>query len=191
MGYWGGMVSVGLGAALLLASAGASAQTVTLGAEPPARLVNVDGRMAVNRNWISRADCLADDAFTFQVTLTDFAGYWLEVWAGAADCTAYEARLGASPQCWLVYQTAPSSTTLSARIRVQDIAAQHRHFDVPNGAGSGTAADCASALDNQAVALTFMLVDSIATVANHGRGTATFNTAFDLTGPFPPTYLQV
>src|SRR5690348_1935212 len=48
-------------------------------------------------NWVNRADCLARDVLTFSpVTLHDYVGYDLEVWAGnhSVDCADSDNRDG-------------------------------------------------------------------------------------------------
>jgi hypothetical protein len=177
------------GLTVLLAGAVASAQTVTLSTEPPARLVNVDGRTSANRNKISKGDCMANDVFTFHANLTGYESYTLEVWAGSAVCTTYESRQGTSPQCWKVYASGTPASTMEIQIRVQDIAAENLITDSPNGPNSGTLADCDNPVNAQSVTLYFMLVDSSHQVPTTGTG-ATFATSFDLVGPDAPTGLS-
>lgn len=145
---------------------------------------------SLNPLWISRADCLANDVFNFPLTVSSYQNYQLEVWAGggSADCRTLEARAGASPQCWKVWQGVPTSTGTNVVIRTQDIVAQNKPNDAVNGPNTGNEDDC-TAEDGtvsapQAVTLYFMFVDA---TSQEQVGGAAWATKFDLVGPTAPT----
>lgn len=137
--------------------------------------------------WVSHADCVADDIFTFPVDLTSFVNLSLEVWAGS-DCTNKAKREGDQADCWKLYDSFPSKSTVEVKIRAQDIVAKVK----PGGPNSGTAADCerTDVPDaGEAVTLHFMLLDSSNEL---GASTAdTFGSGFDLLGPPAPKGISV
>src|SRR5262245_38404520 len=64
-------------------------------------------------NWVSRTDCLARDVLTFSpVTLHDYVGYDLEVWAGnrGVDCADPDNRDGSD--CFQVFSAKANSTSM-------------------------------------------------------------------------------
>ena len=181
-----------VGIFILSLGSAALAQTITIvgGTENPTRNVDTDSRED-NRDDISYGDCLANDAFHFDLQLRgDFSGYQLQVWAGSsASCTDYDTRHGDAPTCWLVYEGRPSSENLEVTVRVRDIVAHNTPDDDPNGPGSGTEDDCNGASDGESVSLTFMLVQSGGEMVE-GSSTS-WSTQFDLSGPSAPTGLSV
>jgi hypothetical protein len=79
-----------------------------------------------NVNWISRADCLADDVFTFSLSTTFVPGEVLQGWVGplGADCHFSTARTGTSATCRKVYENAsPTQPGMSVQLRDQDLLA--------------------------------------------------------------------
>ena len=162
----------------------AAAQTITLNPTGIDRKVELrpDSQQKYS---INRADCLADDVFTFSADIADFTGLALQVWVGSDCATKTQRETGGS--CWLVYDAGPVQTPVSIAVRAQDIVSLHKPGTTPNGPNTGTAEDC----DNQTspapqnITLSFMFVD---TTTNEVAGTgATYETAFDLVGPGAPT----
>lgn len=140
--------------------------------------------------WISYADCIGDDTFTFETTVANTSGYQLEVWVGSnVDCTPYEARYGASPTCWLVYSAVPASATPKVTLRVQDIIAQNKSTDASSGPNTGTSTDCDEAsgpTEGTSITLYFLLVDGSGQPAQ-SLTSSNYQTKFDLIGPPAPT----
>lgn len=137
-----------------------------------------------NPTWISRDDCLADDVFTFPLTVTDFAGYSVEAWASSVqqDCLDPAARKGPVAICWQVGFAMPTASSVNLLVRARDIVGAHRD----KGPGSGTDEDClpkSSITAPLAVQLTFMLV-SPSDQEQHAN--LTWQTRYDLLGPSAP-----
>lgn len=144
---------------------------------------------SLNPFWISKSDCVADDSFTFKLSLAGFAGLQLEVWAGNDDCTPIAARASTTATCWRVSEPlVPSADSVEIVVRAQDIVAQHK--PPQTGPGTGTAADCEWKVGADApvpVSLYFMFVDP-ASQANAGG--YQWKTSFDLVAPDAPTELM-
>jgi hypothetical protein len=139
------------------------------------------------RLWISRGDCLADDLFYFPATLSNYAGYSLDVWVGnGTDCKEDTQRSSTSALCWRVYTGVPTSQVTTIPIRVRDIIAGR----APDG-GVATAANCdptSSATSPIQLTLYFMLISGTSTA---GTTVAQWSTKYDLVGPSPPTGVGV
>ena len=172
----------------------ASAQTVSLTESSITRRNGFDSsRSSANVLWISRADCLGADGFTFPLTVSSYSSYQLEVWVGGAsnDCKETTARSGANPTCWKIWSGVPTSTTFTVDAAVRDIVGQHKPNDTTSGPGSGTVADCTLAAGSvtspQQVTLYFMFIDPVS--ATQAGGVA-WSTKFDLAGPNAPASVQ-
>jgi hypothetical protein len=141
-------------------------------------------------NFISRSDCLQDDAFNFPLSISaDGIGTQLEVWAaiGSTDCTDPVLRGGMNPQCVKVYSAPASMALQTATIRMQDIALVEKvgttdvQADVQNK-GTAAACDKTSGTAGDQITLFFLLVSS-----NTVQGKFLWPTTIDLLGPAPPT----
>jgi hypothetical protein len=141
-------------------------------------------------NWINRADCIADEQLTFAIGLSNFAGYALEVWAGAATCSDQISRIGSSAACWLVFrQTPPASltnNTLNVTIGARDIVGQQLYF---TGDPPSVPVAPASVCDDQdqpgsPLFLDFMLVQGTTQAGTIGEWT---DMGYDIVPPDPPT----
>lgn len=130
---------------------------------------------------ITRADCLADDVFTFdlQVPSPNPANSF-QVWASdGRDCTAYENRVGEDALCWKVYQGTIAERFPVIPIEVRDIAARQYARDIGGATSDGTIDDCDNGIETQ-ITLYFMHVN-----ATEGTG-ITWPTRLDLRGPVAP-----
>lgn len=179
---WLGSSAIALMASLITVPA--SAQTVIIQNTGIKRVVGL--RDSANKPyWVSHSDCVADDVFTFPVDMTSFSGKSLQVWAGP-ECTTKTKREGSQIDCWKLYEAFPQTTTLSVKLRAQDMVAQEK----PGAPGTGTSAACERtdiATEGVAVVLHFMLLDS----NNDLAGTeATFDSGFDVIGPPAPTSIS-
>jgi hypothetical protein len=152
-----------------------------------------------NVNWISRSDCLADDAFTFSLSTQFASGEVLQAWVGptGADCHTQAARTGTSATCRKVYENAnPTQPGMSVVLRDQDMLAA-----ALSGSSStsstltlpATSAICepTSGLGSTPVGLTvfflFITNGSVADVpAVTGDNTGTAAISYDLVGPSAP-----
>ena len=176
----------------LLWTTSAFAQTVSI-SEGGIKRSNGFRKQSENPMWISKADCLADDEYTFPLTVSNYGGYQLEVWVGSAgdDCTSGEARRGTTAVCWQVWKGVPTNTGFSVVVRSQDIVSRRKASDgVVTGPGSGTAADCEWKEATTApveVALYFMFVSA---GSDQHAGGVYWTTKFDLAGPTPPTNVK-
>ncbi len=180
------------------------ALTVTLGGAAPAAAQTLTLAPTVTRTksardssreplWMSYKDCTSDDAYQFTVSVMNYQGYALEVWAGSSvDCGAYDKRHGTSPQCWPVYApSTPTASTFSLLVRVQDIIAQRKGGDI--AASPGTSADCdaySGPTTPQSLSLYFFLLNGSGE-APAGFTPAVYTAAkYDLLGPVPPTNVK-
>jgi hypothetical protein len=179
-------------AAATLVSATSFAQTVAINANTP----NPDRKVGLrdtsqNPYWISYADCMADDALTFHVSLSNLLGYTVQIYAttGGGSCQDETSRTGATATCWEV--GAPITPSINVNqdvtLRVQDLLAANKNNGqtAKYGVGSGTTDACASSnalqggSDQPQPLLIYFLPLQGQTV---GTG-AIYNTKFDLIGP--------
>lgn len=197
------LVCAALGALSLFAWGGeASAQTIALaqGTTNPNR--KHFRSQDLNPLWISRADCLSKDVYTFTVTVSanfNQLGYSLEVWATNAggDCSTTEARMGANAICWkLGSYSGITSTALDIPITVRDIVGGSAAPPTWQGPGSkdgddsvctGTGADTP-----QPVLLYFLPVQGNTVGAGFVYGTSpTAQIKVDLVPPRAPTTIDL
>ena len=165
----------------------ASAQTIAVGVETSITrsfpnsagvYVNTPFRTTqARRYWINRSDCLGGEQLTFQVTLSGYQNLYLQVWAGATDCSAPAQRLASgTAQCWEVFNypftSVPTSATVPVPIFGRNIVAQA----LPNSTDTSAITEASasvcdnSALLQQQIALYFMLVDTAGNL--HGSAVA-------------------
>jgi hypothetical protein len=145
-------------------------------------------------NWISHADCVADDHLFLTLAFSNVTtgGIILEAWVGVGsdDCTGLDKRDGPSSTCWQVFQGTPDGQTTVVDMRAQDIVARNRLRDPgESGPNSGTLADCEEGswpTDQTDITIWFMFVDAGGNIAS-GWGTASWQTKVDIHGPLPPT----
>ncbi len=144
-------------------------------------------------NWINRADCIADEQLTFAIGLSNFAGYYLEAWAGASSCQDPTTRTGSAPTCWLVYRFPPpaslTNNTLNATIRARDIVGQQLSFQGdPSSVPVAPESVCDSTSNpGEALVLDFMLVQGTTQAGTIGEWT---DMGFDIVPPDPPTGVE-
>jgi hypothetical protein len=176
-------------AVIVAIAAPARAQSITLTESGITRAVGFRENDPNSRLWISRADCLSNDVLNFPVTLSNYGGNSLEVWAGeSGNCADATQRSSASATCWRVYSGVPTSYTATVSIRVQDIIAEGKA-----DGGLSTAADCdraaaaSAATGPVSITLYFMLMSG---TSNVGDG-KTWSTKYDLVGPGAPTGITV
>jgi hypothetical protein len=174
------LASIALFAVIAAIAAPARAQAVTLTESGIRRNVPLHADPTA-RLWISRSDCLADDVLYFPLTLTNYAGYSLEVWAGnSADCTDDTQRSSAAALCWRMHAATPTAYQTTIPIRVQDLIAGRTP-------GAGTAADCNGATrffsSPVQVTLYFMLMQGTSISGTTG---VKWSTKYDLVGPARP-----
>ncbi|MBI5535411.1 MAG: hypothetical protein HY898_21965 [Deltaproteobacteria bacterium] len=190
-------VSVALAAAVVTAAATAGAGDITMTETNIKRVVTLRDQ-SKNPFWISRADCLADDVFTFPLYVTNYSDTaTVQVWVGdpsTNNCKDTTARTGSAPTCWMVASSTAQSSNLTITVRAQDIVGQHKTVagSTTGGPGSGTEADCTLASTSstapQPVVVNFMFVTNSNAVSGNGYG---WPTKYDLAGPLPPTSLTL
>ncbi len=180
------MVVVGA-AALVAAHAGpALAASITINPNPQRELGENHSESIEKRYYVTRADCVSDDAFLFRVTIRDGGNYNLEVWASqSSDCSTYnERRANGVATCWRVFAEDAKNDSYTIRVRMQDIATLESNGREVEG--RGTAEDCEPgdlATGGMKLKLYFLLVNG----SELGGTAATFDTGIDLTGPAAPT----
>lgn len=144
-------------------------------------------------NWINRADCIANEQLTFAIGLSNFAGYYLETWAGAASCSDPTTRTGSAPTCWLVYRFPPpaslTNNTLNVTIRARDIVGQQFSYQGDPGTVPVAPESVCDSTSNpgEAIVLDFMLVQGTTQAGTIGEWT---DMGFDIVPPDPPTQVS-
>jgi hypothetical protein len=182
---------------LLLIPGLARAQTmlITWDNVHPIRKVGLNAHPA-QPYWISHADCLADDTFTFNINIVGSGDIGtLEVWASITgqDCSFVEARNNtttSSAYCYPVFYAVPQNVgSHSVTIRVQDILDTERVAPT-SSIGHGDATTCTQTGTSGAavgVTLCFVLVRSGTTANNFAGAAPKYATKYDLGGPPAPT----
>jgi hypothetical protein len=141
--------------------------------------------------YVSYADCLSKDVFTFPLTLTNLSTpsqmTSIEVWqteGGSNDCTIITARSGTAPTCKLVHQEAAGAQkSITIKIPSADIANALTSVKACDDTGASTVP--------RDVRLYFLAIRS-STVGSDVPATdaAVFDkTKVDLLGPAAPTNL--
>lgn len=181
-----------LASAALLAQAGdALAQSVSL-ATAQANPSRKNGFRSQDRYplWISKADCLADDSYTFVVQVQNLGSTPLFVFASAAgqDCSDPTTRSGTNARCWKLAEISAQSgaTSYSITLPVRDIVGG---YDTPSSFNPGATAAVCERTGNDAplgVLLHFLPVQAAGGVVA-GTGFQYNEIKFDLVPPSAPT----
>lgn len=199
------VVARALGVALLALSIPASAQTTTT--TTGTALTSAKGNITLNPSaqgidrdreyysasrpwWISYEDCLANDKFTFHLSIRDNSNP-LEIWAGSENCATNRSRTDRG-QCWIVAQVAQLSDTVDVEVPVRNILLRNLNTTNPPAPGL-PATVCDNSTDPSGEALTFyiMLVDSGQADEYIAWDGGTGGTGFDVVGPDPPGSISV
>jgi hypothetical protein len=177
---------------VLLAPSLARAQTATITWDGvnPVRKVPLN-RHAAQPYWVSRADCLDNDTFTFNISVAGTGDLGtLEVWASTGtDCSVADNRYNSAitPICYPVFYAVPVVGANPVTIRVQDVVDSTK---VPaiSSVGHGTANACNNATTSASITvnLYFVLVQSGTTSNNFSGAAPKYPFTYDLAGPPPP-----
>jgi MYXO-CTERM domain-containing protein len=188
--------------ALLAFAVSASAQTSTLSTitSPNGSIVLNPQAQGIDRErdyysaarpwWISYEDCLANDVFTFNLTIRDTTNP-LEIWAGTENCATNRSRTDRG-QCWIVAREPQLSDTIAVKVPVRNILL--RQLDTTNPPAAGLSNDvCDDSTDPSGEAVTFyiMLVDGGQADEYIAWDGGTGLTGFDVVGPDPPGSIDV
>lgn len=174
-----------LGAALAVSTLAGSvlAQSIAINPTPSRDPGEIHTASTEKRYYVTREDCLADDIFTFTVTIRSSAGYNLEVWAAqSANCAEYDSRRPGTANCWRVFLADANDGTYDIEIRSRDIATRNIGGQME---GKGTEADCSPGdltSGGMGLKLYFLLVNG----DQLGGSAAVFDTGIDLVGPRAP-----
>lgn len=166
----------------------ALAQTIDL-TEGSIKRSNSFRTSSQNPLWISKADCLSNDAFFFPLTVSGQAsGDQLEVWVGGqnADCTDDEDRSGANQLCWQVYEGVPTSTGLTVEVPVRNIVAEDLEDNGDTNYGEEICETTQTTTAPRAIDLYFMFIND-----RVFKGGYKWQTQVDLAGPNPPQDVSV
>ncbi len=179
------IVVVGAAAVVAAHASAALAASITINPNPQRELGENHSESVDKRYYVTRADCISDDAFLFRVTIQGAGGYNLQVWASQSDdCSVYDERSSGSASCWRVFAETAKNDSYTIRVRMQDIATlADRGATVE---GQGTAEDCEPgdlATGGMTLKLYFLLVNG----QELGGKATPFGTGVDLTGPAAPT----
>lgn len=180
-----------LGFAVIWHSSVASAAEITVNLAQISRTAVQGTRTTETRYWISRPDCVANDVFSYKLTVNGHANGNLEVWAGTADCSIKEKRSGTTKECWNVYKQGISGTGTerTVSIRTRDIAAKNIDAAPGDATEEACAADSSGAsTKEQALTLYFMEVNSGEEIQGSA---ATHAISLDLSPPHAPTGVTV
>ncbi|HEU4534810.1 MAG TPA: hypothetical protein VFS00_11855, partial [Polyangiaceae bacterium] len=140
---------------------------------------------------ISRADCEADDVFTFSAKQSNLGTLQLEVWAsdGGSDCTQEPNRNSAAASCWRIKRVSNFSQQLfDIDLRAQDIVRKRQGSPDGGDEKVGTAASCVNDDGESAISYTldFMVLEGGAI-----RAQARYTVQADLLGPGAPEVRSV
>ncbi|HYQ02525.1 MAG TPA: hypothetical protein VER96_27825 [Polyangiaceae bacterium] len=122
---------------------------------------------------INRKDCLTDDFFRLPITLSDYGGYSLELWAGTG-CELVTNRQATTATCWQLASVVPQSELISMQVSVQKLLSGRTSGDVPC---EPTSTDRAP----QTLAIYALLIDA----NQYPSASATLNVFYRLLGPEP------
>jgi hypothetical protein len=138
--------------------------------------------------WVSRADCLAQDNFYFTVTLASYQGFTLQVWAANAgvDCTPVEQRQGTAAQCWNVYSAAAQTQITTVKIPATTLVTRAIPGMPPPSTDLRTICTGTGSPKGQQLNLTFLFVQSGATIAMGSTPQLWKDIGYDITAPAPP-----
>ncbi len=170
---------------------GAAAQSVSL-APPglPERNPGENHGNGDDRFWISRQDCLDDDAFEFSLQLSGTSNQQLEVWVGEAgtNCAGDDQRTTVNNRCWQVYSgDAGDKSSRTITIPARDIARQEYGDLAALGSAGPEACDQEMPTAGLNLVLFFMLTEGQRvndSVTYEGIGV-------DLSGPTAPVDVEV
>ncbi len=141
--------------------------------------------------WISYADCLANDVFTFSLGLVDTSNP-VEIWVGSENCATNRSNAdGNRGQCWIVAKEDRPSDRPTIDVPVRNVIARRVNTTV---VPSGLSADvCDDSTDPSGETLTFyiMQVDSGQADDFITWDGAPQGTGFDVVGPDPPDNISV
>ena len=142
--------------------------------------------------WVSRADCLAEDNFYFTVTLANYGGLTLQVWAanGGVDCQPVEQRQGTAAQCWNVYSAAAQVQVTTVKIKATDIVARAIPGMPPPSTAVHDICTSTTTPKGQQLSLMFMFVSSGAQIAPGSTPQIWKDIGYDITAPSPPTNIK-
>lgn len=189
-------------AALLAVSASASAQisSLTTISSPRGSIVLNPQARGIDRDrdyysaarpwWISYEDCLADDVFTFNLTIRDTTNP-LEIWAGTENCATNRSRTDRG-QCWIVAREPQLSDTVAVKVPVRNILLRRLNTTDPPAAGlSADVCDDSTDPTGEAVTFYIMLVDGGQANEYIAWDGGAGQTGFDVVGPDPPESIGV
>ncbi len=148
----------------------------------------------VRKYWVNYAECIANDSFSFPLTLKSQKS--LEVWVGNDDC-AEKRGLDDHGQCWIVanFEPADLSLTQYVLVPVRNVIARDLGADMaPVNLGEDV---CTSNTDEDGEQLTFYFFHEEGGKAvgkaswNNGTGAVPDGTGYDLVGPNPPNDIAI
>jgi hypothetical protein len=141
--------------------------------------------------WISYNDCIANDEFTFSLTVRNTSNP-LEIWAGTENCAVSRSRTDRG-QCWIVARVPQLTDTVDVTVPVRNIIARRLNVTEPPAPDSVSADVCDDSTDPSGEAITFYFM-----IEKGGQGDEYFawdggtgGTGFDVVGPEPPGSISV
>jgi hypothetical protein len=148
----------------------------------------------VRRYWVNYAECIANDSFSFPLTLRSQQS--LEVWVGNDNC-AEKRGLDDHGQCWIVANYEPTDLSLTQTVIVPVRNVINRNLDAdmaPTNLGTDV---CTNNTDEDGEQLTFYFFHeeggkAVGTTSwNNSTGAIADGTGYDLVGPNPPSAIEV
>jgi MYXO-CTERM domain-containing protein len=140
--------------------------------------------------WISRADCIANEAFIFSPSLTTTSDP-VEVWAGTGSCVAERSDTTDRGQCWIVARVDRPDDRPRIEVPVRNVVARRTNTEeVPLGLPASV---CDVSTDPSGEQLSFflMIVDGGEAVGSVTWDGGREGTGFDTLGPEPPGSISV
>ncbi len=182
------IISFSIAAGLLLLGTPAFAQSVTL-VESSINRTNSFRKSTQEPMWISYADCINNDAFTFPLTLGgSFSNYTLEVWVGSSsdDCQAQASRTTATQVCWKVWEGVPDDANTTIMVPVRNIVSRDLGTTSVGSYDESICEETSISTSPHNVGVYFMFISDGASVGGYK-----WETAYDLAGPVAPTNVEV
>lgn len=182
------LLSVLVATACVALSGQALAQTINLN-EGGIQRTNSFRTSTQNPLWISKADCVSNDAYFFPLTFSGYASNdSLEVWVGGADgsCQEDDDRKGESQRCWQVGRVDPTGTGATLEIPVRRIVAENYDGDEDSTYEDDVCDVETDSTSARAISLYFMFINDGVFKAGYK-----WQTHMDLVGPAPPDDVEV
>lgn len=140
--------------------------------------------------WISRADCVANEVFTFSPSLTNTTNP-IEVWVGSDDCAASRANTTERGQCWIVARIERPDDRPAITVPVRNVVARRIRDTTPPQDLPASVCDQSTDPAGEQFSFFLMRVSGGRSVGSVEWTGGDEGTGFDTLGPLPPRSIDV